>query len=127
MLAYDFWPREALPRSLSQRAKPVELPDPDRIRSVYLLLERGTKQSSLRWEHMRPRVLRESCSDRSRPRIRELPLMFVLVLKPEGFMTASSLLDSRCNHFLSPTLITDNTSGGAHRFIALANHLDIRP
>jgi len=60
--------------------------------------------------------------DRSRPRIREPLLTFVLVLKPEGFMTALSLLDSRCSPFPSP--ITD--SGGAHHFIALANHLDIR-
>jgi hypothetical protein len=55
-----------------------------------------------------------------------LNLTFVLVLKPEGFMTASSLLDSRRNPFPSPILITDNDSGRAHRFIALANHLDIR-
>ena len=60
----------------------------------------------------------------SRPRIREPLLTFVLVLKSEGFMTTSSLLDSRCNPLPSPILITD--SGGAHRFIALANHLDIR-
>src|SRR2546430_13877168 len=83
-----------------------------------------SKKYSLRREHMCPRVLCQSYSDRSRPRIREPPLTFVLVLKPEGFMTTSSLLDSRCNPFPSPILITD--SGRAHRFIALANHLDIR-
>lgn len=40
----DLWPSEALPRSLSQRTKPVELLDLDRMRSVYLLLEHGTGQ-----------------------------------------------------------------------------------
>ena len=38
------WPSEALPRSLSQRTKPVKLLDLDRMRSVYLLLEHGTGQ-----------------------------------------------------------------------------------
>jgi len=33
-------------RSLSQRSEPVELPNHDRIRSVYLLLEHGTGQLS---------------------------------------------------------------------------------
>src|SRR5205814_10561333 len=68
------------------------------------------KKNSLRWEHMCPRVLCQSYLDRSRPRIREPLLTFVLVLKPEGFMTASSLLDSRCDPLPSPILITDNWS-----------------
>jgi hypothetical protein len=38
------WLREALPRSLSQRTKPVELLDLDWMRSVYLLLEHGIGQ-----------------------------------------------------------------------------------
>ena len=37
------------------------------------------------------------------PRIREPLLTFVLVLKPEGFMTAPLLLDSRCNPSLPDT------------------------
>src|SRR2546421_8852015 len=69
---------------------------------------------------MCPRVLCQSYLDRSRPRIREPLLTFVLVLKPEGFMTASSLLDSRCDPLPSPILITD--SGGAHRFYKTSRH-----
>jgi hypothetical protein len=44
VLASDFWPREALPRSLSQRTKPVKLLDLDRMGSMCLLLEDGTGQ-----------------------------------------------------------------------------------
>ena len=33
-LTSALWPRQALPRSLAQRAEPIELSDLDRIRSV---------------------------------------------------------------------------------------------